>query len=151
ALFRVRLPVARAHEPAETGAARSASGFPRHRILVVDDESEVADVLREILELAGHDVDFADSGEAALRRLASTDYDVVLSDMRMPGMSGAAPYGAVRERSPRLAARFGFITGDAVSPANAAFLKRTGIPYLTKPFEPRQVTELVARLAGACA
>jgi signal transduction histidine kinase len=148
ALFRVQLPVSRRQERAEAGAARSTRQLTGYRILVVDDESTVADVLREILEIAGHEVDVAGSGESALRRLAGAQYDILLSDMRMPGMDGAMLYGVLCQRYPQLARRFAFITGDTVSSENAGFLQLTGIPYLSKPFEPREVTELVAQLGS---
>jgi len=147
ALFRVRLPVSDRKQQAETGATMNASPVPSYRVLVVDDESEVADLLREILELAGHEVDVADSGESALRRLAGARFDLVLSDMRMPGMNGAMLYEALCRQYPELATRFAIITGDMLS-ENAGFLQRTGIPHLSKPFEPRQITELVARLGS---
>ncbi len=148
ALFRVQLPVSRRQERAEASATRSTRQVTGYRILVVDDESTVADVLREILEIAGHEVDVAGSGESALRRLAGAQYDILLSDMRMPGMDGAMLYGVLCQRYPRLARRFAFITGDTVSSENAGFLQLTGIPYLSKPFEPREVTELVAQLGS---
>jgi CheY-like chemotaxis protein len=116
-------------------------------VLVVDDESEIAGLLREILELVGHEVDVAASGESALQRVAEVDYYFVLSDMRMPGMDGALFYQALRSQRPELVARLAFITGDTLSPAVAGFLRRTGVPQLAKPFHPRQVTELVAQLA----
>jgi PAS domain S-box-containing protein len=147
ALFRVQLPIGR-RQRAEAGAIRRTSQVPRYRILVVDDVGEVADVLGEILELAGHEVDVADSGESALRRLAGTEYDIVLSDVRMPGMDGAKLYDVLRQRYPSLAERFAFITGATLTSKNAEFLQLTGIPSLSKPFEPRQVTELVARLGS---
>jgi PAS domain S-box-containing protein len=148
AVFRVTLPASQRTERAEAGATGNVGAVPSCRVLVVDDDSQVVDLLREILELAGHDVDVAASGESALERLGGAEYDVVLSDMRMPGMDGAALYDALCGQHPRLAARFGYITGDTLSADSAAFLRRSGIPHLSKPFEPRQVAELVAQLGS---
>jgi two-component system NtrC family sensor kinase len=147
AMFRVRLPLSRG-APADASAAPAAASPPAsHRILVVDDESEIAHLLREILELAGHRVDIADSGEAALACIAQTDYDIVLSDIRMAGMDGTKLYDALRSTHPQLVRRLAFVTGDTLSPNVGAFLRRCGLPYLAKPFHPRQVTELVEQLA----
>jgi two-component system NtrC family sensor kinase len=112
----------------------------------VDDEREVADILREILELAGHEVDIADSGESALARLAKAQYDVLLSDMRMPGMDGAMLYDVLCRRYPVLSRRFALITGDM---ERTGVPKLLGVPRLSKPFEPRHVTELVSVLGSS--
>jgi two-component system NtrC family sensor kinase len=147
ALFRVELPVSRGNEPLAARAIDEASPVASYRVLVVDDESEIANLLREILELAGHEVDVADSGESALRCIANADYHFVLSDIRMPGMDGTMLYEVLGKQHPELVRRLAFITGDTLSPNVASFLKRTRIPHLAKPFHPRQVTELVGQLA----
>lgn len=147
ALFLVQLPAGRHAQRVAASAESDASSVPSYRVLVVDDESEIASLLCEILELAGHEVDIAASGESALRCVAEVDYHFVLSDMRMPGMDGAMFYEMLCEQHPELVTRLAFITGDTLSPNVAGFLKRSGIPHLAKPFHPRQVTELVAQLA----
>ena len=146
ALFRVELPVSRRNERAASSATKAASAVPSYRVLVVDDDSEIAELLCEILNLAGHEVDVADSGESALQLLTAARYDIVLSDIRMPGMDGTALYDVLSKQYPPLAARLAFVTGDILSPKVAEFLKRTGIPHLAKPFQPRQITDLVAQL-----
>jgi two-component system NtrC family sensor kinase len=148
ALFRVELPVSRRSERETPAAPEPANAVPSYRVLVVDDDSEIAELLREILDLAGHEVDVADSGESALRRLADARYDLVLSDIRMPGMDGTALYDILCRQHPALATRLAFVTGDILAPKVAEFLKRTRIPHLAKPFQPRQVTELVAELGA---
>ena len=148
-MFRVRLPVSCRDQNDEPDSAQAARPEMRYRVLIVDDEAEIADLLREILELAGHEVDVANSGESALQRVADVYYDLVLSDMRMPGMDGPMLYDTLCMRVPDLSKRLAFITGDTLSPSAAEFLQRTGISHLAKPFEPRQVTELVARLGAA--
>ncbi len=147
ASFRIRLPVSRPKDEAHSTQEAAASASGRYRVLVVDDESEVAELLCEILEIEGHEVDVAESGEAALQRLEKSRYDLMLSDMRMPGINGAVLYESVCQRHPELFGRFAIITGDSLS-ENARFLQRTRIPYLAKPFTPRQVRELVDRLGS---
>jgi CheY-like chemotaxis protein len=149
ARFVVQLPVGRHIERAGHSTTDDAAAMPRYRMLVVDDELEIAELLREILEQAGHEVDVAASGEAALRRIDELDYDFILSDIRMPGMDGTALYDVLCSKHPELVPRLAFVTGDTLSPNVASFLKRTGIPHLAKPFHPREVNAMVARLAQA--
>jgi two-component system NtrC family sensor kinase len=148
AAFRVLLPVSRHDGSVGSSPTRAAGPEASYRVLVVDDEAEIADLLREILELAGHEVDVADSGDSALQRIADVRYDFVLSDMRMPGMDGTMLYEALCKRDPDLAERLAFITGDTLSPNAAGFLQRTGLRHLPKPFEPRQVTDLIVQLGA---
>jgi two-component system NtrC family sensor kinase len=147
ALFRVELPVGRHDERPASGTAGAAGTAGHCRVLVVDDEREIVELLREILELAGHTVTVADSGEIALSLLASAEFDLVLSDVRMPGMDGIILYEMVRSRYPQLLPRLAFITGDTLSSNVAQFLQRTGIAHLAKPFAPREVHALVAEMA----
>lgn len=60
----------------------------KEKILIVDDEAVFRDSLTEILRIDGYDVDVANSGEAAIKSLKETNYDLLLLDIRMPGMSG---------------------------------------------------------------
>ncbi|MBL8301351.1 MAG: PAS domain S-box protein, partial [Ideonella sp.] len=104
------------------------------RVLVVDDESELTDLMRTMLEDAGHEVVTAESGEVALELLAMVEVDVIVSDLRMPDMDGSALWRAVRERHPTLATRMLFVTGDTLSPAARQFLDEARCARLDKPF-----------------
>ena len=118
------------------------------RALVVDDEPEVTAMLAEILGRTGWHVDTADSGQAALERVLANDYDVVLSDMRMPNLGGLELYHRLKQLKPDLARRFIVVTGDTLSGAVRAFLDETGLPCLEKPFSPDEVRELAAATAA---
>ena len=74
-------------------------------MLVVDDEAELADLMREVLESAGYEVATAESGAVALELLAEARFDAIVSDLRMPDMDGAALWRAVLDRFAALAAR----------------------------------------------
>jgi PAS domain S-box-containing protein len=122
------------------------------RILVVDDEPEMAQMLAEILQRVGHTVDTAADGEAALKRLDRQTYDLVLSDLRMPNLDGPGLYKAVAERHPEQLGRLMFITGDTLAPHVTAFLAQNPVNYIEKPLNPRAVQEAVERaLAGVAA
>ncbi len=116
-------------------------------VMVVDDEPEVAALLRDILASVGYTATLAASGREALDWLAAGhDCTLILTDMRMPDTDGPALWRAIRERHPHLAARTAFITGDSMSPSVAPFLRETGQPWLEKPFTPEDVLALLARL-----
>ncbi len=137
-----------------TSDAAIEAGFPtpppaprRVRILVVDDEPLVGTVLRRTL--SEHDVTVLHSARAALERLERGEaYDVIISDLLMPGTSGMDLHRAVAARDPDLARRFVFLTGGAYTPAARAFLEREGVEWLEKPFDPAALRAAIARRAG---
>ncbi len=91
-----------------------ASRLPK-RILIVDDEPDVTDLLADILAGDGHQVDKAGNGAIALQKLMKTPYDVILSDLRMPELDGPGLHRVVQRRDAGLARRFVFISGDTRS------------------------------------
>jgi signal transduction histidine kinase len=151
ALFTVELPaggagLARAIEEAEMPAP---ARMQARRILVVDDEPGIAATLAEILETEGAVVDVAHDGTEALTLLGRASYDAIFSDLRMPGMDGPALYREIVRRHPQLAARVAFVTGDTLGSGLSGDLAATGAPLVDKPFQPREIRALAARLAGA--
>jgi two-component system NtrC family sensor kinase len=157
ATFFIELPVVQvqAVAPASPGHAGSAcphGGRPQPsqeaRILVVDDETDVLTILLRTLQEAGYRVDAVSDGRVALACLAASNYDLVLCDIRMTGLTGLDVYQEARQQQPDLAQRFIFITGDIVSPAITRFLAETGLPSMDKPFQPQRLLDLVdCRLA----
>jgi signal transduction histidine kinase/ActR/RegA family two-component response regulator len=114
-------------------------------VLVVDDEVSVREIVREALEPLGFRVDAAAGGAEALARLQNTSYDLVLTDMRMPGMGGQELFEQIRRSDPELARRFIFFTGDVASPGTRQFLGRCGRPVLAKPFSIDQLLAIVSQ------
>ena len=115
------------------------------RVLVVDDEAELAGVMREMLESAGYEVSTAESGAVALELLGAARFDAIVSDLRMPDMDGAALWREIRAQHAGLAGRLLFVTGDTLSPAAAEFFGRSGCEGLDKPFSK---AELLAKVAA---
>jgi signal transduction histidine kinase/ActR/RegA family two-component response regulator len=149
ATFVVRLPVtAAAAQPAITGLPASSR---RARILVVDDEPEVADLIREVLEREGFEVEHAGSAEAALEKTAAAPYALILSDLAMPGLGGRGLWEAIGRDRPALLGRIAFVTGDTVGADARAFLARTGRPRLEKPIVPAELRRLARALASEAA
>lgn len=146
ALFRVRLPA-----PAEAAAA---TGAPEQepagggRVLVVDDEPEIGEVIGDFLAGSGLAVETTASGREGLERLLARPYDVVICDLRMPELDGPTLFAEVGRLRPELLSRFVFVTGDLLSESSSAFLEGCGRPYLEKPLLPAQVRRLVAAVAA---
>jgi signal transduction histidine kinase/ActR/RegA family two-component response regulator len=146
ATFVVRLPVAPAGRPAAVAPEATAGATARAPLLVVDDEPDVAELIREILTRQGFQVDHAPSGEAALAMIASRRYALVLSDLAMPGLGGRGLYAALLRDHPEVAGRVAFVTGDTMGPAARAFLAGTDRPRLEKPIAPDELRALVQRM-----
>lgn len=116
------------------------------RILVVDDEMPLAGLIAEILSAEGHRVDTAPNGLAALARVEQNEYDLILSDLRMPELDGPGFYRELERRRPDLLARIAFVTGSAQTGNMEEFLEKTGVPILYKPFRMEQLTKLTSEL-----
>jgi len=91
-----------------------------YRILVVEDETETRELLTVTLGLHGHHVETAEDGRAALELLARRSYDVILSNLRMPGMNGEDLCRDVEHGWPPVAPRFVFVTGEKSGGFHAA-------------------------------
>ena len=135
--------------------ARSAQALPssspsaptaRPRILVVDDEASIRDLLSKTLALADYDVDVAPDGRSAVERLRMLPYDLLRTDLKMPGMDGL---GVIREAR-RLKADLPviIITGFSTE-ASAIEAANLGVAgYLTKPFRVPRVLAVAAKALG---
>jgi CheY-like chemotaxis protein len=144
ARFRVELPLGRAPGTTSHAAGAEPASLVRGRVvLVVDDESEVAEVLAHMLSDDGHQVETAANGTLALARLRQRTYDLILCDIKMPELDGPGLYGEVEHRYPGLQRRFIFLTGDTLSPDTQAFLGRIGAPCLSKPFTSVELRRLL--------
>ncbi|MDY7039896.1 MAG: ATP-binding protein [Chloroflexota bacterium] len=115
------------------------------RILVVDDERHILTLINRILTKEGCIVETASNGEAAADKLAEKHWDLVISDVKMPGMDGRRLYAHVLATQPDLAERIIFTTGDTARESTLAFLAELGRPYLKKPFLATTVRRIVAQ------
>ena len=145
--FVVRLPASmRDSVPHTTLAPPTATPGARACVVVVDDEPLVGRSIQRALR--GHEVQVISSGEEAIERLCSDEpFDVVFCDLMMPEVSGMELFARVSERCPDIASRFVFMTGGAFTPQAREFLKQTPLVCLEKPFELRQIRDLVKERA----
>jgi signal transduction histidine kinase/ActR/RegA family two-component response regulator len=118
-------------------------------VLVVDDEPMLTELLSDLLKSVGHEVDRARDGRVALRMALARPYDVILSDLKMPGLDGQGLYEEVCRQRPAMSGRFIFSTGDVVNPEAQEFLRASGCSYLSKPFKLEAVLALVDQAARA--
>ncbi|WP_326537131.1 ATP-binding response regulator [Pseudorhodoferax sp.] len=147
AVFRMSLPISGGAAPTRQPVPLDpATAEGHHRVLVVDDEAEIADLMRAVLEGAGFDVATAESGAVALEMLAEARFDAIVSDVRMPDIDGAALWRAVREQHPLLAGRMLFVSGDTLSSQARQVLEETRCPSLDKPFARGDLLAAVRRL-----
>jgi PAS domain S-box-containing protein len=146
--FRIELPRA----PGEkAGAAEGTVAAPKRalRVLVVDDEVAVRRVSVRFLEHLGHVVETASDGAEALELLAQREYDVIVSDLRMPGLSGEEFLQRLREDERGLERRLIFVTGDAASTDAARVVADAGVPVLVKPVRLQELGRVIEYAAGA--
>ena len=133
--FIVELPVHIADRAPEESSRMIPSGGGGERILVVDDELPIRALTSEILNHAGYRVTTAASGDEALRRLETVMFDLVVADMRMPGMDGAELYEHICDRWPSMERRVLFVTGDIDGARTSRRLARGDVRFLEKPFD----------------
>lgn len=132
--------------PASPPVRSAAATAGRPRVLVVDDEATIRDLLAKTLALAEYDVDLAPDGRAALDRLRMIPYDLLITDLKMPGVDGLTVIREARRLKADLPVII--ITGfsNEASAIEAVNLGVSG--YLTKPFRVPRVLAAAAKALG---
>src|ERR1700678_2653586 len=115
-------------------------------VLVVDDDTELAETLKELLEGYNFVVTVVGNGVEALREVMSLDFDVIVCDLLMPKMPGDMFYLAVQKTKPHLARRFLFITGHADNPKVDGFLKSIDGLTMHKPVRTEDLVRMINRV-----
>jgi CheY-like chemotaxis protein len=113
------------------------------RVLIVDDEKYILDFFTEVFKMFPMRVDTAANGRAAMEKLAGNEYDLIITDFKMPQMSGRDLFHWIKEKRPSLAGRIIFITGDTVSAETRSFFENNCNLYLAKPFKIEEVKEAI--------
>ena len=125
----------------------SQVSVPASRLLIVDDELHVRESLSRWFIEDGYDVVTASSGKDALALLGETPVDVIITDIRMPGMDGLELQRRIREVNPNVA--IVLITAYASVSTAVQALKEGAYDYVTKPFDPEELSRVVAKAASA--
>ena len=154
AKFVVELPVITGAPSKEQTADESLASRPKNkRVLVVEDEVDVAGLLQRVLREDGHQVVLADNGKSALAHLAEArnagkGFDLIISDVKMPGMNGSTLYDHIRQEETNMVNHLVFITGDTVSQSTQVFLQKADLPYLSKPFSVEELRHVMSSALG---
>ena len=135
--FRLRFPVSgkRAAERRPERTTPMPACTRTARILVVDDDEAVAQLICDALREDGHELQCAEDGRLALEHLARAEFDLIISDVKMPGMSGQELHVELRRAQPRMARRMLLTTGDTLGADLDELARRTGLQVLRKPFD----------------
>jgi CheY-like chemotaxis protein len=151
--FRIVVPLTdgvEAEAPPPRTPSLSTAGAGR-RVLVVDDDASVCDVVVRTLENHGYLVEVAQDGQDALERARRDVYDVLLTDVRMPGdLDGLALYDALRESAPTVAERLVFMTGNLMDDPTMGRLETLKVRCIEKPFDIHHLAAVVGEVAQAC-
>jgi CheY-like chemotaxis protein len=129
-----------ADEPEKVGKAK---------ILVVDDEQVIGDLVKRILGGEGYQVDTVDNATDALKMIEGKRYNLLLLDVKMPGMSGVQLYRRIDKIASSLAKRVVFVTGDVMGADTEKFLTENKVAHIAKPFDAAQLKREVKRALSA--
>ena len=141
------LPRPVATPPAEhEGLAKQAAVTSGRPLLVVDDESEVGELLSDLLRTRGYETQYVASPRAALELIRDRDFQGVLMDLRMPEMSGTELWRELQRERPALALKTIFMTGDYANLDTVAMMSATERPVLSKPFRSDELDLALASL-----
>ena len=140
----VAIPAALRLAPQPDTVKNGAPGERRApRVLVVEDEPTVGGLIADVLRDEGMRVDVLRDGESALDRAEHEEYDLVICDLKMPGMDGQKFFQSLGMRRNSLRGRVLFVTGDVVAPRTQEFLERHRLPYVAKPFRVEELSRAV--------
>ena len=150
--FLITLPLAPERARHDQGPAPLLPPRPQGRrldVLVIDDEEYITSLVQELLRsLMGWRVECARDGREAIQRMEEGHFDLVITDLRMPGLDGFAVLNWIRDYRPALFPNVLVITGDTGGPAMDRDLKALNVPALRKPFTPQELVDQCCALLG---
>ena len=143
--FTLELPVKAQVQEEEVGPVSTSDGqsLRNKKILVIDDEIHITELIFDVLARKGARIDLANSGADALNQIKNKEYDVVICDQRMPGISGQRLYRLVESLNSDMRHKFLFVTGDVVNVQTKHFFAQAGVQYLRKPFKIQELVEAI--------
>jgi len=141
--FLVELPVADAQVP------NPSTVLQGKRVLVVDDEAFLLECLVDAISSWGCEVQPCALATEAVEKLQAGTFDGIISDIRMPGLTGIQLFEWLQANQPRMAGRILFTTGDTFDPNTRAFLDRVKVPSLGKPFDLKKLRDSLSDLLAA--
>jgi PAS domain S-box-containing protein len=148
ATFTVELPIIDLEEKIvkpkeEEGEEERISG---KKVLVIDDELDILNLVRNILEKEGLDVETVSNGELALNKLKKNFYDLIIIDLKMPGLTGIGLYREIEKKNLKMSNRILFFTGDTIGSETMEFFEEIQANYIYKPFNNADFLKSVKRI-----
>jgi len=143
--FIVELPVHHWESPSgsEPLTVRTTQ-ISRKKILVVEDEPQIRQLFEDLIREAGHDVETAANGRVALELIDQRQFDLIVTDVKMPEVSGPEFYAALKRRGDAIERRVIFVTGDLMNAETLKFVESTGRVWLSKPFDIAAITRTIS-------
>src|SRR5262249_1927068 len=129
--------------PAVAPPVRVTTGAKR-RILVVEDELQIRLLLQDILKALVHQVEVSGNCRIPLGMIDNKNYDLIITDVKMPEMSGAEFFAAIKRKGAALERKVVFVTGDLMNPETLQFVESCGRPWLGKPFDIDAITKTIS-------
>ena len=148
ATFHVQIPIVDEEGRTPAPGLEIVPPISKH-LLVVDDEPHIGNLLVRSLEMEHYTVDLADGGEDAVRKLTSMDYDCILLDLKMPGMSGMELFRHIEASDQKAAEKVIFITGDTSDAQTHDFITGLKNPVVLKPFQLDDICRQVQKIVEA--
>lgn len=146
ARFVVDLPPGGASSPEIIAPVTTKAITEAKRVMVIDDEPDVADLNAEVLERSGYAVTVAYSAAKAIETMRETRFDAVVSDLNMSGIDGRGFFEVVQRDFPELLPHTGFVTGDTMGRSSQTFLTEVQRPFIEKPVAPGELRDFVSLL-----
>lgn len=125
--------------------APSPAPDTRARILLVDDDPMITQLVTDMLSLDGYHVETAPNGAAALEKVEGRRYDLILTDLHMPQLDGTGLYRELARRQAHSPRKIIFLTGTSGESEAHRVVRETGLPLLRKPFNVIDLLELVRK------
>jgi two-component system alkaline phosphatase synthesis response regulator PhoP len=121
----------------------------KKKIMVVDDEENLVELVKAILEVEGYDILTASNGNECLEKLKTVNPDLILLDMMMPGMSGRETCERIRKDPKTKGLKVAFLTVAKFSEVGKDILKKlNAVDYITKPFDNKDLVRRVKKAVG---
>lgn len=146
----VRLPYEEGTSIAATDApskqsTKTAGVFENKKVLIVDDETSIREVLAELLSAEGLNVQTANDGQAALDMIKKEQFDLIITDIRMPKLSGPELYDVLVKEFDFPKEKIIIITGDILSDEAKNFILKSACRYILKPFNPGELLKVLQK------
>ena len=145
--FTIDLPIATqagnsGSDDAATSRWRKANG---ERVLVIDDEEPLLDLMREVLTASGYLVETSSDGEKALQSLGTKTYHIIICDWKMPGLNGQQIFEQLLYSNPIMASKLIFMTADVMNEKVQQFIQQHNRPCIAKPFSLREFRSTIGK------